>query len=101
MSRKPMITRTIVTTKVTILAMDLVNRQPIEKEVVLPRTYKDDKALMKVLTKTFDNEEFKVTAILNKEEQSDIYGMSEQEFISRAVKLDTDRKMIEEDSEEQ
>ena len=68
MARQPMVTRTIVSTKVKALCMDLINRQPIEKVFVLARTYKDDNAVMKMLCKEYDSEELKVTAILEKVE---------------------------------
>ena len=99
MARQPMVTRTIVSTKLTVLCMDLVNRQPIEKEIVLPRTYKDDITIMKVLSKQYDSDELKVTAILSKEVNKDIYGMTEQKFLEVAEKLDNDRKFVETQTE--
>ena len=101
MARKPMITRTIISTTVTVLCMDLVNRTPVEKTLVLPRTYKDDKALMKVLSKEYDTEELKVASILDKKENQDIYGMTEAQFIQLATKLDENRKFAETETEEQ
>ena len=101
MARKPMITRTIISTTVTVLCMDLVNRTPVEKTLVLPRTYKDDKALMKVLSKEYDTEELKVASILDKKENQDIYGMTEAQFIQLATKLDENRKFVETETEEQ
>ena len=115
MARKPMITRTIISTTVTVLCMDLVNRTPVEKTLVLPRTYKDDKALMKVLSKEYDTEELKVASIAgympnltscykcgtNKKENQDIYGMTEAQFIQLATKLDENRKFVETETEEQ
>ena len=99
MARQPMVTRTIVSTKLNVLCMDLVNRQPIEKEIVLPRTYKDDITIMKVLAKQYDSDELKVTAILSKEVNKDIYGMTEQKFLEVAEKLDNDRKFVETQTE--
>ena len=101
MARKPIITRTIISTTVTVLCMDLVNRTPVEKTLVLPRTYKDDKALMKVLSKEYDTEELKVASILDKKENQDIYGMTEAQFIQLATKLDENRKFVETETEEQ
>ena len=99
MARQPMVTRTIVSTKLIVLCMVLVNRQPIEKEIVLPRTYKDDITIMKVLSKQYDSDELKVTAILSKEVNKDIYGMTEQKFLEVAQKLDNDRKFVETQTE--
>lgn len=99
MARQPMVTRTIVSTKVKALCMDLINRQPIEKTFVLARTYKDDNAVMKMLCKEYDSEELKVTAILEKVETKEIYGMSETRFVELADKLDDDRKPIKAETE--
>lgn len=99
MARQPMVTRTIVSTKVKVLCMDLINRQPIEKVFVLARTYKDDNAVMKMLCKEYDSEELKVTAILEKTETKEIYGMSETRFVELADKLDDDRKPIKAETE--
>lgn len=96
MARKPMITRTITSTKVHALCMDLYSRQAVEKELVLPRTYKDDTALLKALSKEYDNEMFKVTAILGSVVENNLYGLTEQEFLCYAKKLDKNRQIIEE-----
>lgn len=96
MARKPMITRTITSTKVQALCMDLYSRQAVEKELVLPRTYKDDTSLLKALSKEYDNDMFKVSAILSSEVENDLYGLTEQEFLCYAKKLDNNRKVIEE-----
>lgn len=98
MARKPMITRTITSTKVQALCMDLYNRQAVEKELVLPRTYKDDTTLLKALSKEYDNDMFKVSAILSSEVENDLYGLTEQEFICYAKKLDKNRHIIDEET---
>ena len=50
MARQPMVTRTITTTKCKVLCLDLVQEKPFTQEVVLPRTYKDEKAMMSRLS---------------------------------------------------
>ena len=96
MARVSMVTRSIVSTKVSVLCMDLETKTSVVKEVVLPRTYKDDNAILKYLAKHFDNDTIKAVSIMDKVEQSDIYGMEEQEFIKLAKVLDENRKPIEE-----
>ena len=54
---------------------------------------------MKVLSKQYDSDELKVTAILSKEVNKDIYGMTEQKFLEVAQKLDNDRKFVETQTE--
>ena len=96
MARVSMVTRSIVSTKVSVLCMDLETKTSVIKDVVLPRTYKDDNAILKYLAKHFDNDTIKAVSIMDKVEQSDIYGMEEQEFIKLAKVLDENRKPIEE-----
>ena len=73
MSRVSMVTRSIVSTKVSVLCMDLETKTSVIKDVVLPRTYKDDNAILKYLAKHFDNDTIKAVSIMDKVEQSDIY----------------------------
>ena len=84
MARQPMVTRTITTTKAKVLCLDLVNEQPFTKEVVLPRTYKDEKAMMKKLIPLVETETTKAVHVQSVEIQETLYGMTEQEFIEAA-----------------
>ena len=96
MARKPMVTRTIVTTKVNVLCMDLEHTEPCKKEVTLPRTFKDDKKLFKAVQNVVDSKKLKAVQVVDKEEVETLYGMSEQDFIDNAMKLDNEtRKPIE------
>lgn len=87
MARIPMVTRTITTTKATVLCLDIVAGEPFNETVILPRTYKDDKALMKQVSKVIDNESRKAVHVVYKEEVETLYGMTEQEFITLAKEL--------------
>ena len=100
MARKPMVTRTIITTKCNVLCMELAKAEPFNKEVILPRTYKDDKKLLKRVQELVDNDEVKAVHIVSKEEVETLYGMTEQKFIENSIILDPKtRKMLEEESE--
>lgn len=87
MARVPMVTRTIVTTKVNVMCLDIVNGEPFNKEFTLPRTYKTDKEILKVISEQFDNDEHKAVHVVNKEEILTLYGMTEQVFIENAEVL--------------
>lgn len=96
MARKPMVTRTIITTKVNVLCLDVVKAEPFNKEVVLPRTYKDDNAILKRLRETVETDTEKVVHIVDKEEVETLYGMDEKTFIDNATILDPEtRKALE------
>ena len=96
MARKPMVTRTIITTKVTVLCLDINTAEPFNETVTLPRTYKDDKKLLKSVEEVINTEEVKAVHIVDKKEIETLYGMTEQDFINNAKILDpTTRKEAE------
>lgn len=84
MARIPQVTRTIITTKANVLCMDITKGEPLTKEVILPRTYADEKALMKAVRAVVDNDEVKAVHVQNTEVVETLYGMTEQEFIEHA-----------------
>ena len=95
MARKPMVTRTITTTQVTALCMDIHKCEPCNITVVLPRTFKDEQKLLKAVREQVDNDDIKVVHIVDKKEVETLYGMTEQTFIKHALKLDPNtRKAI-------
>lgn len=97
MARKPMVTRTIVTTKVNALCCDTTKGECFNKSITLPRTYKDEKKLLKEVQKVADTETEKVVQIVDSSEVETLYGMTEQDFIDSATVLDPKtRKELEE-----
>ena len=84
MARTPMVTRTIVTTKAIIMCLDVEAGEPFNKEVTLPRTYKDEKALLKKVRPMVETETVKAVHVVDTEEVETLYGMTEQEFIENA-----------------
>lgn len=87
MARIPMVTRTIVATKVNVMCLDVQAEEPCNKVVTVPRTYKDDEALMKKVRPLIENDTLKAVHIVDKEEIETLYGMTEQEFIQHAKVL--------------
>ena len=84
MARQPMVTRTIQTTVATVLCLDLEKKEPFEKIVKLPRTYKDEKHMMKKIELIVNNEVTKAVHVISTEIEETLYGMSEQKFIETA-----------------
>lgn len=84
MARTPMVTRTIVTTKAIIMCLDVEAGEPFNKEVTLPRTYKDEKALLKKVKPLVETDTIKAVHVVDTEEVETLYGMTEQEFIENA-----------------
>ena len=92
MARIPMVTRTIQTTTANVLCLNIKEGEPFNKEVVLPRTYKDEKSMMKVVEQLINTDEVKAVHIVHTDVNETLYGMTEQEFIAAARVL-PDRKV--------
>ena len=84
MARQPQVTRTIQTTKCNVLCIDLANEAPFTTEVILPRTYKDERSMMKRIKPIVENDNVKAIHVQNFTVESTLYGMTEEEFISVA-----------------
>lgn len=95
MARKRMVTRTILTTKVNALCMNTVTCEACNKDVVLPRTFKDNDKVLKATKSVLDTPTFKVVDIVDVSTVETLYGMDEQKFINESVILDpTTRKEV-------
>lgn len=101
MARIPMVTRTIVTTKATVLCVDLESQTPFEKEVVLPRTYKNDSEMLKVAESIINTETVKAVHIKSSSLEETLYGMTETDFVNNdKVKILPPRTKVETPKEE-
>lgn len=109
MARKPMITRTIMSTKATVLCLNVETAEPSNETFELARTYKDNDKLMKALKNQYETEDTKLVHIVDIEEVEKLYGMSETDFMLNAIELDpttrrplgsTDSDEVDEETEE-
>ena len=84
MARVPVITRTITTTKVEMLAVNVDSKSTETVEVTLPRTYKDEQAMLKMANKRNENQSIKYVAVTGTPTvKSKRWGMTEEEFIDK------------------
>lgn len=84
MARQPVITRTITTTTADFLAVHVDTKSTETVTLTLPRTYKDEQAMLKMANKRSENSTVKYvavvsTATVNKKR----WGMTEEEFIDK------------------
>ena len=86
MARKPMVTRTVVTTVAKILCVNTSTEETETKVIEVPRTYTDDNKLIKAVKETLDPTLIPVKVILTETVET-LYGMTEQKFIEMAEKL--------------
>lgn len=88
MARTPMVTRSITITQANVLCLNTLTAEPFNKLVSFPRTFKDEKSLMKKVREEVDTDDVKAVHIVHKEESEFLYGMEEQLFIKMATILD-------------
>lgn len=87
MARQPMITRTVTTTKAKVLCINLADEKPFTEEVILPRTYKDERSMLKRIKPMLESDTVKVVHVQSVETLETLYGMTEQKFIDTATVL--------------
>lgn len=87
MARIPQVTRTIQTTEATIMCLDIEKGEPFTKTLSLPRTYKDDKAILKQAEQELTTETVKPVHVVSSTVKETLYGMSETDFIKVAQVL--------------
>lgn len=88
MPKKAMVTRTITTTKVEVMCLDIAQQEPYNDVVILPRTYKDEKSLLKAAAARIDDETHKAVHIVRHEVMETLYGMDEATFVTLANELE-------------
>lgn len=81
-----MVTRTVTTTKATVLCVNTVAEETVTQVVEVPRTYTDDSKLLKAVKETLDSTIIPVK-VISTETVETLYGMTEQQFIEIAEKL--------------
>lgn len=87
MARVPMVTRTIIATKANVMCLDVQAGEPFNKVVTVPRTYKDNDALLKKVKPLIETDTVKAVYIVDSTEIETLYGMTEQVFIQYAKVL--------------
>lgn len=86
MARKPMITRTVTSTRALVLCVDTLTESTVLHEAEVARTYKDDSKLIEAVNK-ITPEELIPVKVISVEIVETLYGMEEQKFIENAEKL--------------
>lgn len=84
MARVPVVSRTVKLTKVNVLCLNLVIPEPFNKEIILPRFFKDEKKLMAAVEKRINSDEVKAVRIVDVAQEEQLLGMTEDEFIALA-----------------
>ena len=86
--RKPMVTRTIISTSVTALCVNPQTAETFEQEFTLTGKIADKDKALKVSSKLYNTDDCTVVAIRSLKEVNELYGMNEADFIKGAKILD-------------
>ena len=101
MARKEIVTRTIIGTEVTVLALNTTTCEPFNAVYVINGKENDDKKLLKTVKKLYDTEEVSNVKIVSTVAVDKLYGMWQEDFIKNAMELDpTTRKPLNADADE-
>ena len=93
MARKVMVTRTIKSTLVNVLCLDISTAEPCNKDFTLPGTMVDsegklkEKAAMKIIAEMCSNSTVKPVSVTEYEVIEKLYSMDESNFIANSVVL--------------
>ena len=94
--RKPMVTRTIISTSITALCVNPQTVETFEQEFTLTGKIADKDKALKRVSKQYNTEICSIVAIRELKEVNELYGMDETDFIKGAKILDPKtRKVIE------
>ena len=98
--RKPMVTRTIISTRVKALCVNPQSAETFEEEFLLTGKIADKDKVLKRVSKLYNTEDCTIIAIRDIKELNELYGMNEADFIAGAKILDpATRKEFNEDIE--
>lgn len=84
MARTRFVTRTIQSTKVTLMVANTETATIEDYELELAGTFKDEKAIMEAVEKAITDESIKPVAVESTEVKETLYRMDEQKFIANA-----------------
>lgn len=84
MARVPMVSRTITTTKANVMCLNVTTGEAENKVITVPRTYKDNEKLLKVLKKQEETDTLKLVHVVDVQTEETLYGMTEADFIAHA-----------------
>lgn len=82
------ITRTVVGTKATVIAVNTMTLSAEKKVLTIANTFDSNEKLLKALKKLYDNDIEVISTVLSADKFEELYGLDEAIFMQYAVKLD-------------
>ena len=99
--KKHFVTRNITTTHVTALTYNNDTNETKQEKFSVPRQYKSNEDLLKILRELFETATIKIATILSSNVVVERYAQEESDFIKNSIKLtNNDEETLDEESEE-
>ncbi len=89
--RSPYITRTVCSTIVTAMVVDVDSAEVSNQTVTFPRVFKTEKDLEKAVRYAIDTDKVKFVSIVDVAHDKGVYGISETDFMAHAVRIADNR----------
>ena len=90
MARKPQITRTFRTNRITVLCLDVVTAESQNVTVTLPRVLNDEKKTMAAVKAAIETDTLKAVSIVDSVVVEQLYTMDEDFFLAHATLVASD-----------
>ena len=84
MAKVKMVTRTVKVTEANVMCLDIERGEPFNECVTISGVFDNPEKLLKACKDVIDTEAKKAVAVVEKKEIEQLYGMTEQDFISFA-----------------
>lgn len=94
MARKPQITRTFKTHRITALCLDITTAEPQNVTVTLPRVLNDEKKTMAAVKAAIETDTLKVVSIVDSEVIEQLYTMDDDFFLAHATPVARDEAEV-------
>lgn len=94
--RKPSVTRTISTLNITVIGMDIVTCEPMNKTypVYESEAPKDEAKLFNYIRKMYETDTFKISAVTDKKAVTKTYSMPLSKFIEESEEVITNKYKV-------
>ena len=89
-----MITRTMLGTEVTCLALDTETAEPQNVTYYVSGKFKDEGKLLRLVQRLYDTDTLKNVKIVSAVASNKLLGMYEDDFVKYAMELDANRKVV-------
>lgn len=90
--QKVMVTRTMSTTTITVLCLDITTAEPSNETVTVSGTIKDTEKALKIAKAKVDTDTLKAVSVVDITKEEELYCMEDEDFLAHAKKIPPRKK---------